>query len=65
MRLAQISSRAANLAWGPWEIKTKMLSDALGHHACLVQPVCQTRVPAPGCVLVVSLWFLTGQLFHK
>lgn len=21
-------------------LKTKMLSDALGHHACLVQPMC-------------------------
>lgn len=37
-----------------------MLSDALGHHSCL----CQTQVPAPGCVLVVSVWFLTGQLFQ-
>lgn len=30
MKLAQISSRAANLAWGPWKVKAKTLSDALG-----------------------------------
>lgn len=25
----------------------------------------QTWVPAPSFVLVASVWFLTGQLFHK
>lgn len=30
MRLAQISSRVANLAWGQREMKAKLLSDALG-----------------------------------